>query len=159
MIPNQVKKMLDNQHVKYMCINHSPAFTAQETAAAAHISGRNLAKIVMIKADGKLAMVVLPANHHVDFGALRDALGWKNADLANETEFKKQFPECEVGAMPPFGNLYNMPVYVSSWLAMFDQIIFNAGSHSELIQMAYRDFEKLVKPKVIAMGKSGGWKH
>jgi Ala-tRNA(Pro) deacylase len=96
-------------------------------------------------------MVVIPANDHVNFADLRLATGQSDVDLASESEFKSKFPECEVGAMPPFGNLYDMPVFVSNELAHLDQIIFNAGSHSELVQMAYADFERLVKPKVIVL--------
>lgn len=145
-----LKDYLDNHQVKYSCLTHSPGYTAQEIAAAAHISGKQLAKIVIIKlANDKLGMVVLPANEHVNFSALKEATG-KEVDLAKESEFKSKFPECEVGAMPPFGNLYDMPVYISSHLIDNDQIFFNAGSHSELMKMAYRDFERLVHPEVIA---------
>lgn len=144
-----LKQYLDNHHVKYMSINHSPGFTAQEVAAAAHISGKHLAKIVIIKLGKQLAMVVLPANEHVNFTALKSTTG-VTADLAKESDFKGKFPECEVGAMPPFGNLFDMPVYVSSHLADNEQIVFNAGTHSELMKLAYRDFERLVHPKVIA---------
>lgn len=148
----QLKEYLDNQHVKYNLISHSPSFTAQEIAAAAHISGKQFAKIVIVKMGDQLAMIVLPAKDHINFSALRDATGTKDVDLASEKEFKSKFPGCEVGAMPPFGNLFeNMPVYVTSHLAALNQIAFNAGSHSELMQMAYRDFERLVKPKVIAV--------
>lgn len=146
----KLKDYLDNQHVKYSCIGHSPAYTAQEIAAAAHISGKNLAKIVIVKAGAKLIMVVLPAHDHVNFSSLKEATGGDAVDLAAESEFKGKFPECEVGAMPPFGNLYDVPVYVSSKLSNFDQIVFNSGSHAELMQLAYRDFERLVKPKVIS---------
>ena len=146
----QLKDFLDKEHIKYVCINHSPAFTAQEVAAAAHVSGKQMAKIVIVKMGDKLAMMVLPANGHVNFGALKSATGQKEVDLAPESSFKGKFPECEVGAMPPFGNLYNMPVYVSSILSKNDQIVFNSGTHSEVMKLAYKDFERLVKPEVIA---------
>lgn len=147
----QLKDFLDNQHVKYKLISHSPSFTAQEIAAAVHISGKQLAKIVIVKMGDQFAMVVLPAKDHVNFNLLKDATGGAKVDLASESEFKGKFPGCEVGAMPPFGNLFdNMPVFVSNHLSNLSQIAFNAGSHSELLQMAYRDFERLVKPKVIA---------
>lgn len=144
-----LKEFLDNHKVKYSCINHSPGYTAQEIAASAHISGKQLAKIVIIKlGNNKLGMVVLPANEHINFSALKNVTG-KNVDLAKESDFKNVFPECELGAMPPFGNLYNLPVYVSSHLTDYDQIVFSAGSHSELMKMPYRDFERLVHPEVI----------
>jgi len=148
-MPNKsLKEFLDNHHVKYMSINHSPGYTAQEIAAAAHISGKQMAKTVIIKIGNQFAMVVLPASEHVNFSTLKEVAG-TNVDLAKESDFKGKFPECEVGAMPPFGNLYGMPVYVSSHLSDFDQIVFNGGTHSELIKLAYRDFERLVHPEVI----------
>lgn len=145
----KLKEFLDSHQVKYISMSHSPAFTSQEIAAAAHISGKQLAKTVIVKVNGKLAMVVIPANDQVNFAKLRDATG-ASVDLASESEFKDKFAGCEVGAMPPFGNLYDMPVYVASELSQQDHILFNAGSHSELVQVAYGDFERLVKPKVVA---------
>ena len=147
----KLKEFLDNHHIRYVAISHSPAFTAQEVAASAHISGKQLAKTVIVKINGKLAMVVLPGNDHVNFSLLREVTGASHVDLASETDFKDKFPECEVGAMPPFGNLYGMPVYVSDRLVHRDHIAFNAGSHAELVQLAYHDFERLVKPKVLAL--------
>jgi len=147
----KLKEFLDKHKVKYISISHSPSYTSQEIAASAHISGKQLAKTVIVKINGQYAMVVLPANDHVNFSALKSAIGAPNADLAPESEFKDKFPECEVGAMPPFGNLYGLPVYASSRLSSFDHIAFNAGSHSELIQLSYSDFERLVKPKIVAL--------
>lgn len=144
-----LKDYLESQHVKYQCISHSPAYTSQEVAASAHISGKQLAKIVIVKINGKFAMVVLPANDHVNFASLKEVTGITNVDLASESDFKGKFPECEVGAMPPFGNLYDMPVYVSDELASNEQIAFNAGTHAEVMRLTYNDFERLVKPKVI----------
>lgn len=145
----KLKEFLDSHKIKYISISHSPAFTSQEIAAAAHISGKQLAKTVIAKVNGSLAMVVVPAHEHVNFASLKQATGVASADLASESEFKSLFPECEVGAMPPFGNLYDMPVYVSGDLTRQDQITFNAGSHSELVQLAFSDFSRLVNPKVI----------
>lgn len=146
----KLKEFLDSQKVKYVSMTHSPAFTAQEIAAVAHISGKQLAKTVIIKVDGHLAMVVLPANDQINFAKLRVVTGKEGVDLASEFDFKDKFSGCEVGAMPPFGNLYDMPVYVSNQLSNQDHILFNAGSHSELMQLSYHDFERLVKPKVVA---------
>lgn len=149
-MPNKIlKEFLDNHHVNYSCINHSPGFTAQEVAASAHISGKQLAKTVIVKIGKQFAMVVLPANEHVNFAALKEIAKGASVDLAKESEFKAKFPECEAGAQPPFGNLFDMPVYVSNHLVDYDQIIFNAGTHSELMKLAYRDFERLVHPEVI----------
>lgn len=146
-----VKEFLDNHHVKYMSIDHVPTYTAQEIAAAAHVSGRQFAKTVIVKAGKQFIMVVIPATDFINFSLLKEATGTKEVDLASESEFKGKFPECEVGAMPPFGNLYGMPVYVSNLLVTQDQIAFNAGSHAELIKMSYQDFERLVKPQIITM--------
>jgi len=151
MLAKKVKEFLDSHQIKYLSSTHSPAFTSQEVAAAAHVSGRQLAKTVMVKVDGKMAMVMVPANTQINFAKLKEALGAKAIDLAAESEFKEIFAGCEVGAMPPFGNLYDMPVFIASALTHHDQIVFNAGSHSELMQLAYADFERLVKPKVVGV--------
>ena len=148
----KLKEFLDNQKVKYVAISHSTAYTAQEIAASAHIPGQQLAKTVMVKLDGKLAMAVLPASYKVDLPALKDAASAKQIDLASEQEFRGLFPECELGAMPPFGNLYDLPVYVDESLTKDDVIAFNAGSHTELIKLSYKDFEALVKPKILKFG-------
>ncbi len=149
MAVKRLKEFLDSNNVKYIVISHSPAYTAQAIAASAHVSGKDLAKTVMIKVDGKMAMAVLPASYQVDFGLMKEAVGAKKIELATESEFKDLFPECEVGAMPPFGNLYNMDVFAAARLAEDEEIAFNAGSHTELIRLAYKDFERLVKPKVV----------
>lgn len=149
-MPTQrLKEFLDSNKVKYVAISHSQAFTAQEIAASAHVPGRQLAKTVVVSLDGNMAMAVLPATHHVDLRLLKKAAGAKKVELAGEREFKDLFPDCEVGAMPPFGNLYDLEVYVAANLAEGEEIAFNAGSHTELVRMAYQDFEKLVKPKVV----------
>lgn len=146
---NRLKDLLDSNKIKYTTISHSPAYTAQQIAASAHIPGRELAKTVVIKLDGKMAMAVLPASHKVDFDLLKKATEAGKVELASEQEFKDMFPECEVGAMPPFGNLYGMDVFVAESLAEDDEIAFNACSHKELIRMTFKDYEKLAKPKVI----------
>ena len=145
----KLREFLDSKKVKYVALKHSPAYTAQEIASSAHIKGKELAKTVIVKVDGKMAMAVLPASYRVDLNALREVAKAKKVELASEKEFRDLFPECETGAMPPFGNLYDMDVYVSSSLAEDENIAFNAGSHTELIQLPYKDFEKLVAPKVV----------
>lgn len=147
----QLKEFLDRHHINYLSIDHSPSYTAQEIAASAHISGKMLAKTVIVKAGAQFYMVVIPAADHINFGKLREWTSSKEVDLARESEFKGKFPECEVGAMPPFGNLYGMPVLISSDLISQGDIAFNAGSHSELVRMSYEDFARLVNPKVITM--------
>jgi Ala-tRNA(Pro) deacylase len=145
----KLKSFLDENKIKYISIQHSSAYTAQEIAAIAHIPGKDLAKTVIIKIDGKMAMAVLPASYKVSFDNLKDALGVKEIRLAYEQEFMDKFPDCEVGAMPPFGIIYGMEVYVAESLAEDEEIAFNACSHTELIKMNFSDFEKLVKPKRI----------
>ena len=144
----KLKEFLDSKGIKYVIITHAPAYTAQEIAASAHISGKELAKTVIVKIDGKMAMAVLPASKVIDFDRLKAAAGATSVELASEDEFRDRFPECELGAMPPFGNLYDMPVYVDETLSRDVEIAFNAGSHKELFRMAYKDFESLVKPAV-----------
>jgi len=145
----KLKEFLDENKIKFVSIKHSSAYTAQEIAAIAHIPGKDLAKTVIIKIDGKMAMAVLPASYKVSFDNLKDTLGVKEVRLAYEQEFIDKFPDCEVGAMPPFGNIYGMDVYVAESLAEDEEIAFNACNHTELIKMSFSDFEKLVKPKRI----------
>ncbi|MDD5093786.1 MAG: YbaK/EbsC family protein [Dehalococcoidia bacterium] len=144
----RLKEFLDQKKVRYVVISHPMAYSAQQIAASAHIPGRELAKTVMVKIDGKMAMAVLPAFCRVDFDRLRDAAGARTVQLASEQEFKDLFPGCMVGAMPPFGNLYGMDVFVEKSLAEDEEIAFNAGAHSELIRLAYKDFQRLAAPKV-----------
>lgn len=146
----KLKEYLDSQNVKYESVVHYETYTSQETAQSAHISGRELAKTVMVKINGRMAMAVLPASQKIDFALLKAAIG-SMAELASEQEFIDIFPDCEVGAMPPFGNLYGMEVYVDEGLTRDEEIAFNAGSHIELMKLSYKDFARLVKPKVIKM--------
>jgi Ala-tRNA(Pro) deacylase len=149
----KLTKFLDDQGVKYVTVKHSPAFTAQEVAASAHICGYEVAKTVMVKVDGKMAMAVVPAPLHVDLRHLKDAIGADRVELAGESDFKGLFPECELGAMPPFGNLYDMDVYVAARLSEDEYVAFNAGTHTELLRLRYRDFERLVHPKVLTFSR------
>jgi len=146
---SKLKKYLDEHQIPYITISHSQAFTAQQVAASTHIPGKEMVKTVVIKINSKMAMAVLPASYHVDFNLLQEITGEEKVRLASETEFKDMFPDCEVGAMPPFGNLYDMDVYVAETLAEDEEIAFNAGTHTEVIRMTYKDFERLVKPKVV----------
>ncbi len=146
---NKLKAHLDSHNVEYITISHSKAYTAQKIAASAHIPGKELAKSVIIKMDGKMAMAVLPASYQVNFDQLRIASGANKVEISSEHEFRDKFPGCELGAMPPFGNLYGINVYVAKSLAEDEEIAFNACSHTELIKMKYKDFDKLVKPKIL----------
>lgn len=145
----RLREFLDTNKIKYVSITHSSAYTAQEIAASAHIPGKELAKTVILKIDGKIIMAVLPASYKVDFELLKEATGASNIRLADEHEFVDKFPGCEPGAMPPFGNLYGIDIYVAKSLTEDEEIAFNAGTHTELIKMSYKDFEKLVNPKII----------
>lgn len=144
----EVEKFLQDHEVKYRTVRHSPAFTSHEIAQAAQVPGRRLAKVTMVKLDGELAMAVLPATEMVDLRALRQVAGAKEARLAREDEFADRFPSCEVGAMPPFGNLWGIPVFVSDGFRPADDIAFEAGSHTELLEMPYVTFERLVTPRL-----------
>ncbi len=146
----KLRNLLDQEHVRYITIQHSPAYTAQEIAASAHIPGKELAKTVIAKIDNKLSMLVLPASYKVHLKLLSETLDTKNVELVPESEFENAFPECELGAMPPFGNLYDMDTYVDKSLEEDEEIAFNAGNHSELIKLAYKDYARLAKPKVIS---------
>jgi len=146
---NTLKEHLDSHNVEYITISHSKAYTAQAVAASTHIPGKELAKSVIIKMDGKMAMVVLPASYRVDLKQLKISSGTDKVEISQEHEFRNKFPDCEVGAMPPFGNLYGMDVYVAKSLTENEEIAFNACSHTELIKMKYKDFDNLVKPKML----------
>jgi Ala-tRNA(Pro) deacylase len=151
MLAPRLKKFLDDSHVAYKTINHTSAYTAQEIAERTHTPGGRLAKPVIVKADDKYIMLVEPADTRLDLKQLQKWLGAKTVTLASESEFRNWFPECELGAMPPFGNLYNMEVYLDDWLEKNDTIAFNAGSHEDLIEMSFKDFDRLVHPRKIKM--------
>lgn len=143
---SKLRAFLDSHKIQYLVISHSVAYTAQGIAALAHVSGKRLAKTVIVKIDGILAMVVVPASAHVDMEALRMFTGARTVELATEREFKDAFPDCETGAMPPFGNLYDMSVYADESLAENEEFTFNAGTHRELVRMRWDDFVRLVRP-------------
>ena len=145
----KLKEYLDERRVRYVSMKHSPAFTAQEVAATVHIPGKEVAKTVVVKLDGQMALVVLPAPEMIRMNHLRAETGVDQVELATEGEFKGRFPDCEVGAMPPFGNLYDMDTFVEESLTEDEEIAFNAGSHTEVIRMAYADFEDLVQPRIL----------
>ena len=143
----RLKKFLDQNHIPCRVIRHAPVFTSQETAEAAYESGKEFAKTVMIKIDGELVMVVIPADHKIDFEHLRHELGVRQVELAHEKEFKRLFPDCEPGAMPPFGELYDNAVFIDEGFAEHEMISFNAGTHREIIKMHYKDFIRVANAK------------
>lgn len=146
---NTIKDYLTKNNVDYSIISHTPAYTAPEIAAVTHLSGKHLAKVVIIKIDGKFAMVVEPAHQKINLKSFSELTGKKNVELATESEFRDKFPDCELGAMPAFGNLYDMDVYVTESLTKDNEIAFNAGNHGELIKMSFKDYERLVHPNIL----------
>ncbi len=147
----RLKDLLDRNNVPYIVITHSRAYTAAGIAAVTHIPGGAIAKTVIVKVDGQLAMAVIPGSRHLDLNATRVGAVAKQVTLVTEHEFENEFPDCELGAMPPFGVLYGFPVYVDEKLSRDLEIAFNAGSHRELVRMAYKDFERLQHPKVLSI--------
>ena len=149
MLSPRLHNLLDAQHAPYTPLSHERSVTALDTAAAAHVRRELFAKTVMLKIDGALAMMVMPAAYRVDLHRLSLALGGLVVELAEEAEFRDAFPDCELGAMPPFGHLYGMPVYVDSRLAQQPEIAFNAGTHTDAVRMPYAEFEKLAQPELL----------
>ena len=150
-ILKKLKAILDEAKVPYEVYNHALAYTAQEIAAKQHVSGNELAKVVMIEADEQLVMAVVRGNDKVSLHVVEDSLDVRHARLATEDEFISRFPECEIGAMPPFGNLFGLKVYVDPALAKDEFIYFNAGSHVQTVRMKYQDFARIVQPTVIRL--------
>jgi len=139
---------LTQNNVTFELKEHPSAFAAQDVAFKAGIPGRLFAKTVLVKLDGDMAMAVLPADSRVDFHLLRETAGADTISLAVEDEFEKLFPDCELGAMPPFGQMYGMEVFVAGSLIRADTITFNAGTHTETLTMPFWEFERLVEPRI-----------
>ena len=145
----KLMEFLTTHNINHILISHAPAITAQGIAGLTHISGQEMAKTVIVKLDGRLAMAVLPAKYHVDLALLKKNAKSKTASLATEEEFRDSFADCETGAMPPFGNLYGMPVFADDSLEKDEEIAFNAGTHRELIRMTWADYKRLAEPRMI----------
>jgi Ala-tRNA(Pro) deacylase len=146
--PPPIEAFLRERHVSFSIHHHPPAYTAQEVAQAEHVPGRMVAKVVIACVDDELVMLCLPATCRVDHLKLMHLLGTDNVKLANECDFADAFPDCEVGAMPPFGNLYGMTVYVDKKLAEDERIVFQACRHTDTVEMSYEDFARLTDPIV-----------
>ena len=153
MISTRLKQFLDQQQVGYDVMQHDPAFTAQQLAARLHVPGREFVKVVVVKMDGQFALAVLPAPLRVNLKTLAEGAGAKKCQIASETEFQQLFTDCELGAMPPFGNLYNLPTYVDQELTFDENIVINAGTHAEAIRLRYSDFARLARPRVVRFGE------
>jgi Ala-tRNA(Pro) deacylase len=147
-VSQRVRDYLDSQNVSYECVPHAQAFAAQEVAQTLHVSGKRFAKVVVLDADGRLLMAVLPASHRLHLHELKERLNVKHLEMVPEGELVKFCPDCELGALPPFGHLYGMDVWVDRALVASEEIMFNAGSHTEAIRMKYSDFAKLVTPQI-----------
>ncbi len=150
----RLKELLDKNKVRYTTMTHSPAYTAQAAAATLHVPGKELAKTVVVKAGEEMVLAVLPASYHVNLKKLGEVLG-KPVRLATEDEFAGLFPDCELGAMPPFGVLYDLSVVADRVLAEDEEIVFNAGTHRDAIRMSFKDFEKLAKPQLASFAEKG----
>lgn len=149
MLGERVKRFLEDNRINYTTISHPLAYSAQRTAHSVHIPGREVAKTIIVKINGRMTMVVLTANQKVNMTMLKNVFSTKDVELARENEFAEKFPDCEPGAMPPFGILYNMDEIISEDLTNDDDIVFNAGSHDELIKMKFSDFKKLIKARIL----------
>jgi Ala-tRNA(Pro) deacylase len=147
-IPQRIRDYLDSQNVPYEVLHHSQAFTAQEVAHSLHVSGKNCVKAVMLKGDDKRALAVIPASHRIDIQELRAALEVSRLDILPESELVGAFPDCDLGAVPPFGNLYGIAVWVDRAVADSEEILFCAGTHEDCIRMRYSDFSKLALPRL-----------
>jgi Ala-tRNA(Pro) deacylase len=147
----RLRQFLDSYNIKYVIISHSVAYTAEAIAVLTHIPGQEIAKTVIVKIDDALAMAVVSASQHVDLELLKAATKAKTVVLAAEHEFRGRFPDCETGAMPPFGNLYGMRVFADEALSHDKEVAFNAGTHRELVRLAWVDFERMVEPKLLKL--------
>ena len=152
-ILKKLRAMLDEAKVSYEVYTHPVAYTAQEIAEKQHVSGKELAKVVMLEVDDQLIMGVLPGNLKVHVNRAKASLRASSVRLATEDEFTARFPECEIGAMPPFGNLFGLKVVVDPALEKDEYIYFNAGNHVQTVRMKYKDFAELVKPQVAPLSK------
>ncbi len=151
----RLKEFLDKNKVKYSVKGHTEVYTAQEVAAVQHVPGQQLVKTVMVKVGDKFVMTALPASYEIEFAKLKKILGEKDVRLAKEEEFKDLFPDCDIGAMPPFGNLYNIPTYIDKSLTEDEEIVFEAGTHKDSVRLKFEDYEKLVQPKIAEFGIHG----
>ena len=147
-ILRKLRELLDGGRISYEIYNHPLAYTAQEIAAQQHFSGKEMAKVVMLEVDGRLLMGVIPGSQKINLNTVKTSLDAKAVRLATEAEFVSRFPECEIGAMPPFGNLFGVPVVVDPALAEDKNIYFNAGNHVQTVRLKYSDFAELVKPQI-----------
>jgi len=147
-IPQRIRDYLDSQNVSYEQLHHSQAFTGQEVAHSLHLSGRRLAKTLVLEGDGKVVMIVIPASHRLNLQELRAALEVNRLEMLPESALVKLFPDCELGAIPPFGSLYGIEVWVDRTVCDSEEIVLCAGTHEDCIRMKYSDFARVAKPRL-----------
>jgi len=147
----RLRQLLDSSHVPYELHQHARADTATTVAAADHVPCREMAKVVLLRAGSHYLMAVVPASRRLDLERARDAVEAPGLELASESELAKIFPDCETGAMPPFGDLFGIPLWVDDALGRESETVFNAGNHRETVHMAYADFVRLAKPSFGAL--------
>ncbi len=154
-IPQRIRDFLDSQNVFYETIHHSQAFTAQEVAHSLHVSGKKCVKAVVAEGDHKTVIVVMPASHRLNFQELKSAMKVKQLEMLVEGELVGLFPDCDIGAIPPIGNLYGIDVWVDRAVASTEKIVFCAGTHEDCIRMRYSDFAKMTRPFVAHFSELG----
>ena len=158
-LSERLRSFLDSHHAEFTLTTHNKAYTAREVAVAEHLPTREVAKTVVVFGDGSYHMIVIPASKLVDLYEVRPTLGLSQARLATEAELAKLFPDCELGAMPPIGELYGVPVYLDSSLAGQDVIAFNAGSHTEVVHMRTAEFRRMVGPRIVSLVREPALAH
>jgi Ala-tRNA(Pro) deacylase len=158
-LTERLRAFLDSNRVEYTHTVHPLAFTAREVASADHVPAREFAKTVLLSGDHGYAMAVVPAARLVDFQEVRLALGLTHARLATETEIAQLFPDCELGAMPAFGNLYDVPVFLDSALAGEPVIAFNGGTHRDVVHVRTEDFRRLAQPTLVSLAREAVMRH
>ncbi len=151
-VPKKIREYLDKERVGYQLLEHSRAFTATEVAGAQHVPGRQMIKSVIVKADDQFVMCLLPAIHYLDIDKFKEISGAKQVRLAHEEEMSKLFPDCEIGSEPPFGALYGIKVYADKFLEEDNEVAFNAGTHSDMIKMKFKDVQRLSQPVFVEIG-------
>jgi len=153
-ILKKLKELFDEGKISYEVYNHPLAYTAQEIAERQHFSGKEMVKVVMLEVDGGLIMAVVAASQKVHLNTVKANLAAHEVRLATEDEFISKFPDCEIRSMPPFGNLFGLPVYIDPAVENDESIYFNAGNHVQTVKLRYKDFEKLVKPRVVHLAEA-----
>jgi len=144
----RLKVLFKREGVPYRVIPHEAVYTASELAESIHVPGRKVVKVVIVKSFGEDIMAVLPSHRQIDLNRFAEVIGKRKVTLEDEETMSKRFPDCEAGAMPPFGGFYGLPVYCDASLAHEPVIFFSAGTHRVVIEMRYQDYVRIVLPSV-----------